>query len=223
MKKRTPMIWTVLAVLLVVGGVAAWQWRPIARADLAHCVRRGTIDLPRCDRVEVSSLSGDTGSDAATGFPVRPYAAFSRILDRKTLTGQDAEALVAVWRSQEFGHRYQSMCHRPAFGLRFYRGSSLTFETSVWFRCRNFYVPVLGTAAWWGMDSKAPSATSSSFGFRRLFQRPSRSRTTRRLHMTLQRTASPHPHGGIRASREFVGKPHELSLYPVNNPFQEVV
>ncbi len=115
--------------------------------------------MPRCDRVEVFSLSGEAGSDAATGFPVRPYAAYSRILDRKTLTGPDAEALAALWRSQTFGHEYPAMCHKPAFGVRFYRGSSLTFETSVCFRCSNFYVPVLGTAAWWGMDSKAPSAT----------------------------------------------------------------
>ena len=160
MKKRTKITLIVLGALLVVGGVAAWQWSPILRAYYAHCVRGSTIGLPRCDRVEVCYLDGETGADASTGFPVRPYDAFSRILDRKTLTGPDAEALAGLWRSQTFGFDYQAMCHGPAYGFRFYRGSSLKFETSVCFHCSNFYVTVLGESDWWGFDTGVQSATN---------------------------------------------------------------
>ena len=52
------------------------------------------------------------------------------------------------------------MCHDPAYGFRFYRGSSLKFETSVCFHCSNFYVTALGQSGWWGFDTKVQSATN---------------------------------------------------------------
>ena len=160
MKRRTKAVLIALAALLSVSGVVAWQWRPILSAYFDHCVRAGTAALPDCDCVEVCHLNGDNGGDATAGFPVRPYRAYSRILDRKTLTGADAEALAALWRSQTFGEDYQALCHDPAYGFRFYRGSSLKFETSVCFHCSNFFVTALGGAGWWGFDTKTSRATN---------------------------------------------------------------
>ena len=95
---------------------------------------------------------------ATTGFPIRPYNAYSRILDKKTLNGSDAEALATLWRSQIFGRDYQSLCHEPVYGFRFYHGSTLKFETSVCFHCSNFYVTGRGGSGWWGFDSKSAQA-----------------------------------------------------------------
>jgi hypothetical protein len=158
MKRRTKILLTVIASLLVVGGIVAWQWQPLARAYFTQRVHAVTSSLPQCDRVEIFHLAGETSDDGSTGFPVRPYDGYSRIIDRKTLAGADAEQLAVLWRSQTFGLEYQALCHSPGYGFRFYRGSSLKFETSVCFHCNNFYVTALGESGWWGFDTKTTRA-----------------------------------------------------------------
>ena len=160
MRKRAKILLIVVAALFVIGSVVAWQRHPLLRAYCAHRVRAVTSSLPSCDRVEVFHLNGETSGDASTGFPVRPYEGYSRILDRKTLTRVDAESLAALWRSQTFGWEYQALCHGPVYGFRFYRGSSLKFETSVCFHCGNFYVTALGQSGWWGFDTKTTKASN---------------------------------------------------------------
>jgi len=160
MKRRTKTLLSIAACLLMLGGVVAWQWRPLVRAYYVQCVDDVTVSLPSCDRVEVYHLGGRVSKGDVTDFPVRPYGNYTRILDRKTLTGSDAESLAALWRSQAFGWKHQAMCHDPAYGVRFYRGSSLKFETSVCFRCSNFYVTAVGESGWWGFDAKTPQAAN---------------------------------------------------------------
>ncbi len=159
MRKRTKILLIVVASLVVIAGVVAWQRRPLAHAYFMYRVHAVTSSLPKCDRVEVFYLDGET-TDDTSGFPVRPYGGSSRILDRKTLTGADAESLASLWRSQTFGWEYQAMCHSPAYGFRFYRGSSLKFETSVCFHCQDFYVTALGESSWWGFDATATNASN---------------------------------------------------------------
>lgn len=127
-----------LVILILVAGVAVWQWRSIYFSYYAWRVRAKTVALPHCDRVEVCQLDGKSDPNASTGFPVRPYRGYSRIFDQKVLTGVEAESLTALWRSQKFGFEYEALCHQPAYGFRFYGGSGLKFETSVCFHCRNF-------------------------------------------------------------------------------------
>jgi hypothetical protein len=159
MRKRTKILLIVVASLVVTGGVVAWQWRLLVRSYYTHRVHTVTSSLSKCDRVEVFHLDGQTSDDASTGFPVRPYNGYSRILNRQKLTGADAESLTALWRSQTFGWEYQALCHGPTYGFRFYRGSSLKFETSVCFHCSNFYVTALGESDWWGFDTKTAGAS----------------------------------------------------------------
>jgi len=158
MKRRTKILLTAIASLLVIGSVVVWQWQPLFRAYFFHRLHAVTTALPYCDRVEVFHLDGETSGDSSTGFPVRPYGGYSRILGHETLTGADAEKLAALWRSQAFGSDYQALCHHPGYGFRFYRGSSLQFETSVCFHCSNFYVTALGESGWWGFDTGTGSA-----------------------------------------------------------------
>jgi len=149
MKRRTSIFLNIIAGLFVVGGLVAWQWRPLFRAYYNHRVHTVTTSLPGCDRVEVFHLAGEMSESGSGDFP-----------NRKTLIGVDAESLAALWRSQKFGWEYQAMCHEPAYGFRFYRGSSLKFETSVCFHCSNFYVTALWQSGWYGFDNRAQSATN---------------------------------------------------------------
>jgi hypothetical protein len=164
-KRRTKVL-IALGVLLAIGGIAAWQRDSILRAYVSYSVRTVTTALPHSDRVEVFHLSGTAfARDEADrpkpgeGFPIRAYgSAEAKILGRTTLNGTDAEALAAMWRAQTFDWGLQALCHSPAYGLRFYSGNKLTFETSLCFHCSNFYVTDLLGSGWWGFDSKSPTA-----------------------------------------------------------------
>ena len=162
MKRRTKSL-IIVGVLLALGGVVAWQWDSILRAYIFRSVRTVTVSLPYCDRVEVFHLRGsgfirDPADQPTSGFPIRPYGTFSPILGTQTLSGSDAEALAALWRSQTFGPEFRALCHSAAYGFRFYSGSKLVFETSLCFHCSNFYVPALHKSGWWGFDTESHKA-----------------------------------------------------------------
>jgi hypothetical protein len=154
--------------------VAACQWRPILRGYLHYRISRVTSSLPHCDRIEVFHLDGSgirdaTPVDASAGFPIHPYGSFLRILGRTTLSGSDAADFAALWRAQEFGWEYQALCHNAAYGLRYYSGSSLIFETSICYHCSNFYYTALGSSGWWGFDTETPKAQALLTRFQQIF------------------------------------------------------
>ncbi|WP_339886823.1 hypothetical protein [Rhodopirellula europaea] len=108
-----------------------------------------TEALPRFDRAEIFTLSmpdpfaddamkREAGKDA---FPVRPYGKNATVLKHKTLTGPSCDDLRELWQELTFDRDGGAFCHRPVYGLRFYRGASLLFETTVCWECQNFYVP----------------------------------------------------------------------------------
>jgi len=136
MTKRTRIALWILGALLAMGGIIAWQWPAISTAYLNHRVDKATVRLPECDRVEIEHLQ-----DRNT------------VLSQVTLTGTDAEAFAAQWRSQTFGSQYQMMCHEPVFGFKFYKGSTLLFETTVCFHCQNFVVRTPVDIFYWGFDT----------------------------------------------------------------------
>ena len=141
--------------------------------------------MPYCDRVEVFHLSGDTDGDEATGFPVRPYEKYARILDRKTLTGSEAVSLAGLWRAQTFGQHFQALCHDPAYGFRFYRGPVVNFETSICFHCSNFYYSRARQVQLGGVDLSSPNSLRYLNGFRLCF--PIRFRRMTRKMQILRR------------------------------------
>ena len=159
MKRRFKAFLILFSVLLVAGTVAAWNWPRLLLAYGAWSVQNSAVALAVCDRVEVFQLDGLTDADSTHGFPVRPgHREYSRILDRRTLTGADADQISQLWGAQTFGLEYESLCHQPAYGFRFYRGESLRFETSVCFRCSSFTVLLLGEEEQWGFDTTTPRA-----------------------------------------------------------------
>lgn len=159
MKRRFKAFLILSSVLLVAGAVAAWNGPRLLLAYGGWSVQNSAAALVSCDRVEVFQLNGLTDADSTRGFPVRPgHQKYSRILDRRTLTGADADRITQLWGSQTFGLEYESLCHQPAYGFRFYRGESLRFETSVCFQCSNFTVLLFGDQGQWGFDTTTPRA-----------------------------------------------------------------
>ena len=161
------MKWSLKKVLffgLLVGLiVAVWQWRAILSFYMDFSVRRVTKSLPKCDRIEIFHLTGNEPDgliavDASNGFPIRPYNNYARIRGQTTLAGVDATAFASLWRAQTFGRNYQALCHQPAYGFRYYSGSKLIYETSICFKCSNFYYPIFGDAGWHGFDTESTKA-----------------------------------------------------------------
>lgn len=106
--------------------------------------------LPECDRIEVFLLSGGVQDDGGDGtFPIRPYKKFSKIEKKQDLRNEEAKKFCATWRSLTFDMWSQAACHFPIYGLRFYEGDKLQFETSVCFGCSNFYFPRAGGGTSW--------------------------------------------------------------------------
>ena len=126
--------------------------------ELAH-----PSGLPEFDRVVVYAIDFRTkpGQDRANAFPIRPYGTSSPILSQSAFTGDEASAVGAAWRSLDFDEDAGAFCHDPVYGLRFYREDKLLFETSVCWRCSNFYVPKEGGKGWrWdGFNRNRESAT----------------------------------------------------------------
>jgi hypothetical protein len=167
MRKR---FWILAPLLLILAAGAAFQLRPVRRAYYEYRIRGVTSSLPAIDRVEVFHLRG-TGlresdpANATDGFPIRPYRSYSHILGQTTLFGADAQALASLWRSQRFDWGVQALCHYPAYGFRYYSGSKLIFETSVCYRCNNFYTPT----GWWGFYTDTPQAADLLRRLRQIF------------------------------------------------------
>ena len=161
--KRRAKILVAVGILLALGGVVAWQWDTILRAYIFHSVRTVTTSLPRCDRTDVFYIRGNgfqsaPRGDATTGFPVHGYGTFAQILGTKSLSGGDVDKFASLWRAQTFGPEFQALCHSPAYGLRFYSGRRVVFETSLCFHCSNFCVTGLFGSGFWGFDTSSPKA-----------------------------------------------------------------
>lgn len=135
-------VWLALFVLCCLGAVAAWQYVPRDRvrewsnqpftAYANHVLASQTTHLPPVDRVQVFALQTPEGPlpPGAVAFPGVDGNPPAMVLGTAEVIGIEAEALAALWRSRTFGLG-ESSRGRPTYGLRFYRGSELIFETSV--------------------------------------------------------------------------------------------
>ena len=150
-----------VGTLILSGSLIAWQWDTLERIYFNRRVAAVTAGLPRCDRIEVLRLGGLQrlqGPEKAVlaidqRFPIKPYSDFAEIRGAKTVSGDDAESIAQLWRSQTFGREFQALCHHPTFGIRFFSGNDLMLETSVCFGCSNFTVDYLATSQFHGFDT----------------------------------------------------------------------
>jgi hypothetical protein len=115
------------------------EWDKITRK-----YKRYTSELPQVTTVQLSRISRTSAEQGpppnAKYFPVHDHKKSAIIHAQTNLVGANALQIADEWRSLEFGWEYQALCHEPAYGLRFYRGKKLLFETSVCWECHNFTV-----------------------------------------------------------------------------------
>ena len=151
---------------LLLLGATFWLTHTFWR-DQYRAYERGVVELagekygwllPEIDEVEFSVIGPDTGS-TTNGFPERVgELTYYPIASRKTITGDEAKEFRKRWRAMTFGWGFSGLCHEPAYGLRFFKNKSLVFETTLCWKCSNFYVPTPLGYAYCGFDHKTPEA-----------------------------------------------------------------
>lgn len=88
-------------------------------------------------------------------FPIVPYGQVSKILNRKRVTSKEIvqlmpslKATIAV--EENYGG---ALCHFPVHGIRIWTGDKLVFQTSICYKCTNFYMTYpSGASAWTGLS-----------------------------------------------------------------------
>jgi hypothetical protein len=83
----------------------------------------------------------------------------------KTITGQEAQDIVAVWRKQRFTRYTEAACHQPPYALEFYsKGRVVLFATICWM-CNNvnFITPDIGQWVYFDSDSKEAEMLKAVF------------------------------------------------------------
>ena len=139
-------------------------------------IRERTAEaITPADRVDVYLLDPAREAGGAGAFPLRPYGpqAVTGIHGVKTLEAETAARLLVLWAGtlrDEEGR--QAHCHYPIHGLRFFRGDSLLYETSLCWVCNNYYAGSGQGYDWLGLPGGYPEGppTSSCAGLRQLLE-----------------------------------------------------
>lgn len=136
------------------------QEERILRSTVARMTRLAFTDsLPEADRVELFRLDVDwESSDPPPDVPsekqskdrflLRSFNGSIRdtenpyldVVAQVTIKGTRCKAILATWRKLKFRPN-GAFCHTPVYGMRVYRNDKLLFETTVCWRCHNFYLP----------------------------------------------------------------------------------
>ena len=84
----------------------------------------------------------------SSSFPIRAYGSRTPILGHVTVTGEKSLGIRDSFLSATTPGFLQYLCHHPIYGFRFYQGANLLAETSICFRCNNFYALKEGRYYW---------------------------------------------------------------------------
>jgi hypothetical protein len=95
--------------------------------------------LHDCDGVEIVAIAGRPGDPDGVAGSFLKYPATARL----RLSDEGAQKIVDAWTSLSRRRDISGMCHHPPYGLRFFRGEKLVFETTVCWHCWNYTIPVL--------------------------------------------------------------------------------
>jgi hypothetical protein len=87
-------------------------------------------NLPAVDKVEISQFDSD------------PEVRDHEVVGRKVVEGRAARKLASLWRTQSYAPD-RSMCHEPAYAVKFYAKGKELFYASVCWGCNNilFFAP----------------------------------------------------------------------------------
>lgn len=126
-----------ICLLFILLGCVAPVFAPPVSAKPSHAKRvplRYTRKLPRIDKVELQKLK-------------TKEIWFESVEATKLLEGKEAQAIAALWRTQNFDSS-SAICHYPVFGIKFYSQGKVIFYASLCWDCDNivFIGPALGAA-----------------------------------------------------------------------------
>ena len=119
--------------------------------------------LKHADSAEVFLLSftmeRDVPEEKRTEYIyISPYRTFSKILQRKKIQGQKLETLrnATTKLLQEKSTDGGAFCHYPIHGVRLLRGKRVIFETSLCWKCGNYFLtyPYDERASWIGFSGE---------------------------------------------------------------------
>ena len=115
-----------------------------------------TYSLPPIDRVEL--------------LKVKTYGISGRIdiESSKAVEGDEARRIATLWRAQRY-ESGSSICHFPAYGLKFYSRGKLLVHANVCWECNNFSFVIPNLKGTRGFDGKAKTGQALLKRFREAF------------------------------------------------------
>jgi hypothetical protein len=106
------------------------------------------------EEVEDAADIADWDTDLPKGqFPIIPYGASAKVLQRRKLTTAERDSLLPSLRITIAGtgpdRKSSALCHFPVHGIRVWSDDKVAFQTSVCYFCRNFYIKYPWSDADW--------------------------------------------------------------------------
>ena len=166
MKKIVARLLSVLGLIFLICIFAAavdttFSWRVLLFGASEARLFKIMENLDNCERIELYRLGEGTNDIGNGTFPIPAYKSYCSIQEVKILDQEQAAQIIDLWENQTFDIRLSALCHKPAFGYRFYRNSKLLFETSVCWECNNFTFTTLNYIhGFWGFDARSNAGQS---------------------------------------------------------------
>jgi hypothetical protein len=150
--------WLIVGVCAVYFGLLD-GWRDATVGRFHRKALELFSDTKGITKVEVYLLKGEDANVREETFPLRPYGSTTPVYGSVVLSGSELDEFLGHWCRQAPSFWNQAMCHDAVYGYRLYRGGRVVGETSICWKCSNFYVTVYpGMSGWYGFTSTSKSA-----------------------------------------------------------------
>ena len=136
MRRLSKLRWAGMVLLLACIAAAGLLWwdNPYARADRAVSMRSGV------DEVSIVRLMGTDAQQESMTVAVDPYETSYATYGEEILTGAEIDEFWALWSKIDPGTGPTVLCHDPVYYFIFRDGGKPVFQTSVCWKCSNFFV-----------------------------------------------------------------------------------
>jgi hypothetical protein len=145
-----------IAAYVVLGG----GWKDIILGRYEHKAMDFFSGVGSATEVKIYRLEGTKEQSTTETFPIKPYGGSKQtVYGSITLTGDELEAFLKLWRSQIPVEGPGAKCHEPPYGFCIYDGFLPVRETSICWGCSNFYLACWPFGSYLrGFDSRSAAA-----------------------------------------------------------------
>lgn len=79
------------------------------------------------------------------------------VIETKTIEGEAARAIAALWRKQNWNYKFSAACHEPSHAVKFIHGGNVVLHASICWECSNINIskPITNSQ---GFDPNSDSA-----------------------------------------------------------------